>query len=73
MLKCKKKDCFYRSGGTIATTCCHYLLWTGQLRGCPPETCDKYISMAEAKRLGMKKPRSLTEERSKTEEEPWRN
>lgn len=54
-MKCKKKDCFYRAGSTMSSTCCNYLLWTDQLRGCPPETCDKYISRAEDKRLGLKK------------------
>lgn len=60
MYKCKKKDCYYRrsagSGGTdYSYCCCCYMLFTGEKRGCPADNCDKYISMAEAKRLGLGK------------------
>ncbi len=60
MYKCKKKDCFYRRligncGSYETQFCCGYLMETGQLRNCPADKCDKYISRAEAKRLGLKK------------------
>lgn len=59
MDKCKKKDCFYRRligncGNYETQFCCGYLMETGDLRGCPADKCDKYISKKEAKALGMK-------------------
>ena len=47
MLKCKK--CLYKTkiGGTIG---CGYCLYTGKMRNCEPENCDKFEKMDKAKR-----------------------
>lgn len=54
MAKCKHPDCFYsRHGGSNGFKCCHYLLWTGEVRGCSAEQCDKYVPRNNAKKLGL--------------------
>lgn len=54
MDKCKHTDCFWISG-TYGDSCCGYCLETGELRNCPADNCDKYISKAEAACVGFKK------------------
>lgn len=56
MDKCIHNDCFYitkQSYGGLSL--CSYCLETGELRGCPADQCDKYISRADAGKLGWKK------------------
>ncbi len=57
MVHCKKGDCYYArpiSGSKGGPTACHYMLMTGEVRGCPGAQCDKYMPRLEARRLGMK-------------------
>lgn len=54
MDKCKHTDCFWISGN-YGDSCCGYCLETGELRNCPADNCDKYISKAEAACVGFKK------------------
>ena len=47
--RCKKKDCLYIAQTSLPT--CDYFLKTGTRRGCPVESCDKYISRKTRKEL----------------------
>lgn len=56
MDKCTHDDCFYRTKQSHgAFSHCSYCIETGELRGCPADNCDKYISKEEAEKLGWKK------------------
>ncbi len=42
MLRCKRKNCQYRSKISGNTAYCDYIGYTGKPRGCDPENCNKY-------------------------------
>ena len=50
--QCVAKKCIYGTGqGLEQSGLCNYILITGHMRGCPPESCDKYT---EGKKLTVK-------------------
>ena len=42
-MKCKKKDCKYRSKLTHRISFCDYIGHEKHSRGCAAENCDKYV------------------------------
>ena len=45
------KGCLYRRpiGSNHRYTICHYMIDTGEMRGCPADTCDKKVLRKRAR------------------------
>ena len=68
----KCKTCLYRlyTNGSESTLLCGYLYYTGHMRGCDIEGCEKYIKSKaqERRRLTEKTKRELNESKLKYDE-----
>ena len=51
-MKCKKKDCKYRTRFSNSLEFCDYLTITGKPRNCDPANCDKYEKRSKARGKG---------------------